>query len=138
MNDGECPGKAARTRRRRLAGTGFTRLESRLWGLGLCGEVVLTRVAFPEHDTTIPCQMAKSNAPRTFFRFFSAARPGGQDGGLWPLSVAFGLWRTAAKKSPRNRFVFAKTNRFRGEVAPSVWVTNPRARTLRRGELAHT
>ena len=68
--------------------TGITRLESRLWGLGLCvGEVVLTRVAFPEHDTTIPCQMAKSNAPRTFFPIFfgvAAGRPVGRS------ALAFG------------------------------------------------
>ena len=44
--------------------------------------------------------------------------------------MAFGR---LGKEKPRHRFVSAKTNRFRGEVAPSVWVTNPRARTLRRG-----
>ena len=51
------------------------------------GEVVLTRVAFPEHDTTIPCQMAKSNDPERFFRFFrrSVGRPLAD--GLWPSWV---------------------------------------------------
>ena len=52
-------------------------LASRVWSracgdLGYVGEVVLTRVAFPEHDTTIPCQMAKSNVPGRFFLFFSS------------------------------------------------------------------
>ena len=117
MNDVECPGKAARTRRRRLAGTGLTRLESRLWGLGLCGEVVLTRVAFPEHDTTIPCQMAKSNAPRTFFRFFSAARPDGRTAfGGRPL--AFGL--SGQRKAPDIGKFFAGQTDSGGQIAPSA------------------
>ena len=47
----------------------------------------MTRVAFPEHDTTIPCQMAKSNAPRTFFRFFFGGAAGRAGGWLWPLWV---------------------------------------------------
>ena len=76
---------------------------------GYVGEVVLTRVAFPEHDTTIPCQMAKSNAPRTFFRFFSAARPDGR-------AVGFGLCGSAAKKSPRHRLTFARTPTAGGEL----------------------
>ena len=123
MNDVECPGKAAGTRRRRLTGTGFTRLESRLWGLGLCGEVVLTRVAFPEHDTTIPCQMAKSNAPRTFFPFFFGGAAGRPVGRLWPLAVG-------GKEKPPTSADFRRYADSGGEIAPSVWVTNPRARTF--------
>ena len=81
-----------------LAGEDWRALASRVWSRacgdwGYVGEVVLTRVAFPEHDTTIPCQMAKSNAPRTFFPIFSAAR---QDGGR----TAFGLGRSGQRKAP--------------------------------------
>ena len=106
-------------------------LASRVWSRacgdwGYVGEVVLTRVAFPEHDTTIPCQMAKSNDPRTFFRFFSAARPDGLSVGLlWPLAVG-------VKEKPPTSADFRRDADSGGEIAPSSWVTNPRARTLRR------
>ena len=70
----------------------------------------MTRVAFPEHDTTIPCQMAKSNAPRTFFRFFSAARRDGRAVGFGPCGVG------EAKKSPRHRLTFAGTPTAGGEL----------------------
>ena len=74
-------------------------LASRVWSRacgdwGYVGEVVLTRVAFPEHDTTIPCQMAKSNDPGRFFRFFfggAAGRPLAD--GLWP-------WVVGGKEKP--------------------------------------
>ena len=132
MNDGECPGKAARTRRRRLASHWRHAFGVAPVGIGaMWGEVVLTRVAFPEHDTTIPCQMAKSNVPGRFFRFFrrSVGRPLAD--GLWPSWVG-------GKEKPPTSADFRRDADSGGEIAPSSWVTNPRARTLRRGGLAHT
>ena len=105
-------------------------LASRVWSRacgdwGYVGEVVLTRVAFPEHDTTIPCQMAKSNDPERFFRFFrrSVGRPLAD--GLWPSWVG-------GKEKPPTSADFRDDADSGGEIAPSSWVTNPRARTLRR------
>ena len=110
MNDGECPGKAARTRRRRLAGHWRHAFGVAPVGIGaMCGEVVLTRVAFPEHDTTIPCQMAKSNVQGRFFCFFrrSVGRPLAD--GLWPSWVG-------GKEKPPTSASFGKTPTAGGEL----------------------
>ena len=124
MNDGKCPGKAARTRRRRLTGTGFTRLESRLWGLGICGGGCIDPrgLSGTRHYYTMP--NGKVKRPRTIFFVFFV----GRSDGLW--RTAFGLRGSAAKKSPRHRQTFARTPTAGGEIAPSSWVTNPRARTF--------
>lgn len=113
MNDVECPGKAARTRRRRLTGTGFTRLESRLWGLGLCGGGCIDPrgLSGTRHYYTMP--NGKVKRPGTIFSVFfrlSVGRPLAV--GLWPL--AFG--GRAAKKSPRHRQTFAGTPTAGGEL----------------------
>ena len=89
-------------RRPELAGedwraTGVTRLESRLWGFGLCGGGCIDPrgLSGTRHYYTMP--NGKVKRPVNFFPiFFSAARPDG-------------LWRTAAKKSPRHRLTFAGT-----------------------------
>ena len=110
-------------------------LASRVWSRacgdwGYVGEVVLTRVAFPEHDTTIPCQMAKSNDPERFFPFFLSV--GRTAFGGRPLSD--GLWPSwfGGKEKPPTSADFRDDADSGGEIAPSSWVTNPRARTLRR------
>ena len=104
-------------------------LASRVWSracgdLGYVGEVVLTRVAFPEHDTTIPCQMAKSNDPGRFFRFFSSV--GRTAFGGRPLAFV----GRRQRKAPDIGKFFAGQTDSGGEIAPSSWVTNPRARTF--------
>ena len=81
-------------RRPELAGedwraTGVTRLESRLWGLGLCGGGCIDPrgLSGTRHYYTMP--NGKVKRPRTIFSFFFV----GRSDGLW--RTAFGLWRTA-------------------------------------------
>ena len=67
--------------------------------------------------------MAKSNDPRTFFLiFFGGAAGRSLVDGLWP-------WRSGQRKAPDIGWT-AKLADGGGETAPSVWVTNPRARTF--------
>ena len=71
--------------------------------------------------------MAKSNDPRTFFPiFFGVADGRPLANGLWP-------WVVGGKEKPPTSADFRDDADSGGEIAPSVWVTNPRARTLRRG-----
>ena len=67
--------------------------------------------------------MAKSNAPRTFFPIFF----GGAAGRPWRVALDFGGRRQ--RKAPVIGWT-AKLADGGGEIAPSVWVTNPRARTF--------
>ena len=67
--------------------------------------------------------MAKSNAPRTFFPFFSSV--GRTAFGGRPLALG-GL----GKEKPPSSADFRRDADSGGEIAPSVWVTNPRARTF--------
>ena len=141
--------------------TGLLRVESRLMrtrAVGVRGGL-LTLVPFRNTTLLYHAKWQSQTTQDDFSVFFV-----GRSDGLWrtafggrpladglcrtafggrPLSdglcrTAFGPRRPAAKKSPRNRFVSAKTNRFRGAVAPSSRLTGPRARTLRRGGVAHT
>ena len=88
--------------------TGLLRVESRLMrtrAVGVRGGL-LTLVPF-RNTTLLYHAKWQSQTPRELFSdFFSAARPDG-------LSVAFGLWRSAAKKSPRHR-LDCKTSRWQG------------------------
>lgn len=124
----ECPGKAARTRRRRLAGTGLLRVESRLMrtrAVGVRGGL-LTLVPF-RNTTLLYHAKWQSQTPRElFFRFFSAARPDG----LWRTAFGLWLWRSCGKEKPPTSADFSENADSGGEIAPSVWVTNPRARTF--------
>ena len=90
--------------------TGVTRLESRLWGLGLCGGGCIDPrvLSGTRHYYTMP--NGKVKRPRTIFPFFSSV--GRTAFGGRPL--AFGgrplvLGWSAAKKSPRHRQTFAMT-----------------------------
>ena len=84
--------------------TGLLRVESRLMrtrAVGVRGGL-LTLVPFRNTTLLYHAKWQSQTTRELFFRFFSAARPDG-------LSVAFGLWRSAAKKSPRHRLTFAGT-----------------------------
>lgn len=70
--------------------------------------------------------MAKSNDPGRFFPFFPSV--GRTASGGRPL--AFGLWRSCGKEKPPTSADFCEDADSGGEIAPSVWVTNPRARTF--------
>ena len=113
--------------------TGLLRVESRLMrtrAVGVRGGL-LTLVPF-RNTTLLYHAKWQSQTPRElFFRFFSAARPDG----LWRPALAFGGRR---QKKPPSSADFREDADSGGEIAPSVWVTNPRARTLRRGGVAHT
>ena len=75
----------------------------------------MTRVAFPEHDTTIPCQMAKSNVPgRFFFVFFVGRSDGLSVGRLWPLAVG------GKEKPPEIGKFFAGQTDSGGRTAPRL------------------
>ena len=116
-------------RRPELAGedwraTGVTRLESRLWGLGLCGGGCIDPrgLSGTRHYYTMP--NGKVKRPRTiFFRFFrrSVGRPLAD--GLWPSWVG-------GKEKPPTSADFCEDADSGGRTAPSSWVTNPRARTF--------
>ena len=114
MNDGECPGKAAGTRRRRLTGTGFTRLESRLWGLGLCGGGCIDPrgLSGTRHYYTMP--NGKVKRPRTiFFVFFVGRSDGLSVGRLWPLAVG-------GKEKPPTSADFCEDADSGGRTAPRL------------------
>ena len=83
--------------------TGVTRLESRLWGFGLCGGGCIDPrgLSGTRHYYTMP--NGKVKRPRTIFFVFFV----GRSDGLW--RTAFGLRGSAAKKSPRHRQTFAMT-----------------------------
>ena len=116
-------------RRPELAGedwraTGVTRLESRLWGLGLCGGGCIDPrgLSGTRHYYTMP--NGKVKRPRTiFFRFFrrSVGRP-----------LAFGLWPSwvGGKEKPPTSASFGKTPTAGERLRRVRWVTNPRARTF--------
>ena len=76
--------------------TGVTRLESRLWGLGLCGGGCIDPrgLSGTRHYYTMPNGQVKR--PRTIFPFFSSV--GRTPSGGRPL--AFGLWRSCGKEKP--------------------------------------
>lgn len=68
--------------------------------------------------------MAKSNAPGRFFSFFFV----GRSDGLW--RTAFWPWLVGGKEKPPTSADFRDDADSGGEIAPSSWVTNPRARTF--------
>lgn len=118
-------------RRPELAGedwraTGVTRLESRLWGLGLCwgGCIDPRGLSGTRHYYTMP--NGKVKRPGTIFPFFFV----GRSDGLW--RSAFGLWPLAVVRQRKAPVIgwTAKLADSGGEIAPSSWVTNPRARTF--------
>ena len=110
--------------------TGITRLESRLWGLGLCGGGCIDPrgLSGTRHYYTMP--NGKVKRPRTIFPFFFvgrsafAGRPLAD--GLWP-------WVVGGKEKPPTSADFRRDADSGGEIAPSSRLTRPRARTLRRG-----
>lgn len=124
MNDVECPGKAARTRRRILAGPGLLRVESRLMrtsAVGVRGGL-LTLVPF-RNTTLLYHAKWQSQTPRELFSRFSRRRGQTAFGGLGP-------WEDGGKEKPPTSADFSENADSGGEIAPSVWVTNPRARTF--------
>ena len=110
--------------------TGVTRLESRLWGLGLCGGGCIDPrgLSGTRHYYTMP--NGKVKRPRTIFSVFLSV--GRTAFGGRPLSD--GLWPSwfGGKEKPPTSADFRDDADSGGEIAPSSWVTNPRARTLRR------
>ena len=125
-------------RRPELAGedwraTGLLRVESRLMRtrtVGVRGGL-LTLVPF-RNTTLLYHAKWQSQTPRElFFDFFGGAvgRPIGRS------ALAFVGRRQ--RKAPVIGWT-AKLADSGGEIAPSSWVTRPRARTLRRGGVAHT
>ena len=111
--------------------TGVTRLESRLWGLGLCGGGCIDPrgLSGTRHYYTMP--NGKVKRPRTIFPFFFV----GRSEGLCRSAFAMGGHRQ--RKAPVIGWT-AKLADSGGEIAPSSRLTRPRARTLRRGGVAHT
>ena len=116
-------------RRPELAGedwraTGITRLESRLWGLGLCGGGCIDPrgLSGTRHYYTMPNGKVKRPG-RFFFVFFRRAvgRP-----------LAFGLWPSwvGGKEKPPTSASFGKTPTAGERLRRVRWVTNPRARTF--------
>ena len=107
-------------RRPELAGedwraTGVTRLESRLWGLGLCGGGCIDPrgLSGTRHYYTMPNGKVKRTA-NFFSDFFSAARPDGLSvGRLWPL-------RGGGKEKPPTSADFCEDADSGGDVAPSA------------------
>ena len=72
----------------------------------------------------------KVKRPANFFPIFFGGAAGRPVGSLWPLAVG-------GKEKPPSSADFREDADSGGEIAPSSWVTNPRARTLRRGGVAH-
>ena len=110
MNDWECPGKAARTRRRRLASHWPLRVESRLMrtrAVGVRGGL-LTLVPFRNTTLLYHAKWQSQTTRELFFDFF---RRRGRTAGRCPLAFAGG-----GKKSPRHRLTFAMTPTAGGEL----------------------
>ena len=92
--------------------TGITRLESRLWGLGLCGGGCIDPrgLSGTRHYYTMP--NGKVKRPRTIFPFFFV----GRSDGLWRTAfvgrpLADGLWPSwvGGKEKPPTSASFGKT-----------------------------
>ena len=66
--------------------TGVTRLESRLWGFGLCGGGCIDPrgLSGTRHYYTMP--NGKVKRPANFFSFFFGVAAGRPVGWLWPLA----------------------------------------------------
>ena len=87
---------------------------------------LLTLVPFRNTTLLYHAKWQSQTTRELFFRFFfggAAGRPLAD--GLWPLWVG-------GKEKPPTSADFSENADSGGEIAPSVWVTNPRARTLRR------
>ena len=128
MNDESVPERQPELAGEDWRATGVTRLESRLWGFGLCGGGCIDPrgLSGTRHYYTMP--NGKVKRPRTIFFVFFVGRSDGL------CRTAFG-GRPLAFVGRRQRKApvigwTAKLADSGGEIAPSSWVTNPRARTF--------